>query len=328
MKVTNKKRFILFIFLAALLIFCLSAFFYLSFYIKGQLFTAVAEQGEEQSFEIEKGSGVKEIGHQLAEAGLIKSETFFEYYVWFKDWSGNLQAGQYQLSPTMTLPEIARKIAGGEANSEEIQITIPEGFNLAKIDQRLAKAGLIEAGELAKQSQLEGYLFPDTYRFQEEESLEEIINKMRANFVRKLNDELREEIDNQGKTIEKIITMASLLEKEVSNERDRKIVSGIFWQRLADKYPLQSCATIAYILDVDKWRYSIEDTEIDSAYNTYQNIGLPPGPICNPGLSAIQAAIYPEKTDYYFFLSSPEGETIFSKTLEEHNQNKVKYLES
>ncbi|MBU4082674.1 endolytic transglycosylase MltG, partial [Patescibacteria group bacterium] len=137
----------------------------------------------------------------------------------------------------------------------------------------------------------------------------------------------RAEIKKQGKTVEEVVIMASILEKEVRTDRDRRIASGIFWRRLGNNYPLQSCATIAYILDEDKWRYSTEDTKVDSPYNSYQNVGLPKGPICNPGLSAIRAAINPQENDYNFFLSKPDGETVFSKTLEEHNTNKAKYLE-
>ena len=121
--------------------------------------------------------------------------------------------------------------------------------------------------------------------------------------------------------------MASILEREVKSDEDRAIVSGIFWKRLESNYPLESCATIAYILEIDKWRYSVEETRIESPYNTYLNVGLPPTPINNPGLSAIEAAVYPEYTDYNFFLTDPEtGVTIFSKTFDEHNANKRKYF--
>jgi len=120
--------------------------------------------------------------------------------------------------------------------------------------------------------------------------------------------------------------MASLIEKEVATDEDRKIVSGIFWKRLKNHYPLQSCATVAYALGVDKWRYSVNDTQIESPYNTYKYIGLPAGPISNPGLSAIKAAIYPQESDYNYFLSKPDGETVFSRTLREHNLAIQKYL--
>jgi len=120
--------------------------------------------------------------------------------------------------------------------------------------------------------------------------------------------------------------MASIIEKEVKSEEDRAIVSGIFWKRIENKYPLESCATIAYVLGVDKKQYSYDDTRTASPYNTYIHTGLPPAPINNPGISAIKAALNPEYTDYNFFLSAPDGTTIFSKTFEEHQNNKARYL--
>ena len=138
---------------------------------------------------------------------------------------------------------------------------------------------------------------------------------------------MRAEIAWQKKTIYEIVTMASIIEKEVRSRADMKIVSGIFWDRIKNGQGLESCATLAYILGVNKPQYTLEDTKIDSPYNTYKYRGLPPGPIANPGLNAIQAAIYPEFTANNYFLSDPAtGQTIYSQTLEEHNLNKYKYL--
>jgi UPF0755 protein len=173
---------------------------------------------------------------------------------------------------------------------------------------------------------LEGYLFPDTYRIFKGSSPSEVLEKMLDNFDSKLTEEMRLEIERQGKTIYEIVTMASIVEKEVRSEADMKIVAGIFWDRIKYGQPLQSCATLAYILGVNKKQYSLEDTKTDSLYNTYQNKGLPPGPIANPGLRALEATIYPEYTDYNYFLSSSDGETIYSVTYDEHLRNKAIYL--
>ena len=324
MKIINKKKFIFFWLSIFLVVACLGGGY---FFIRYQIFTPLNSQSTEQTFIIKKGEGLREIAADLEKEGLIRNKIYFKYYVIYQGWAARLQAGQYTLSPSLNITQIAETIVKGKAASQEITITIPEGFTLKQIDARLTKAGLIEAGELLKQSQLEGYLFPDTYRFNQEATLDEIISKMRDNFDRKLDEDLRNEIAKQGKTLKEIIIMASLLEKEVATDQDRQIVSGIFWQRLKNSYPLESCATIAYILGIDKWRYSMTDTKVESPYNTYQNIGLLPGPICNPGLSAIEAAVYPEPSDYYFFLSKPDGQTVFSQTLEEHNENKAKYLQ-
>jgi UPF0755 protein len=138
---------------------------------------------------------------------------------------------------------------------------------------------------------------------------------------------MKEDIKEQGKTLDEIIIMASVIQKEVSSKEDMDLVSGIFWKKIENSDALRSCATIGYALGENKYRYSIEDTKIDSPYNTYQNAGLPPGPICNPGLQAIKAAIYPKPSDYNYFLSrSDTGETIFSKTFREHEINQQKYL--
>jgi UPF0755 protein len=331
------------------LIFCLLLGGY--FFIHYQITTPVSQQFQEQTFIVQKGESLRQISQHLEKEGLINQDYWFKFYVLMKGWAAHLQAGEYLLSPSMDISQIAQKIVKGEAISQDIQVTIPEGFTLKQIDARLAQVGLIQPGELInfdptqvssfspstfleqkgagqafQVSGLEGYLFPDTYRFEKDTSLETVVKKMLDNFDRKLDKDLKNEIERQGKTIHQIVIMASLLEKEVRKYEDRQIVSGIFWKRLEKNYPLESCATIAYILGVDKWRYSIEETKIDSPYNTYQNIGLPPGPICNPGLSAIKAAIYPQESDANFFLSKPDGETVFSKTLEEHNLNKAKYL--
>ncbi|MBU1176855.1 endolytic transglycosylase MltG [Patescibacteria group bacterium] len=324
-KINNKKRFIL-VFSSLFLIFLilsLSSYYF----IKYQINSSLNNNSAEKVFIIEKGDGLKAIATNLEKDGIIKNSTWFTAYVFYKGLAGNLQAGEYSLSPNLNIIQISEKIFEGDTISKDIKITIPEGFNLKQIDARLTEKGLIEAGELATQSNLEGYLFPDTYQFNKKMNLDEIIKIMKDNFNNKLDVDLINEIQRQNKTIREIIIMASLIEKEVSLYDDRRIVSGVFWNRLSINYPLQSCATIAYALEKDKWIYSVEDTKIDSPYNTYKNTGLPPGPICNPGLLAIKSAIYPQYTDYYFFLSKPTGETVFSKTFEDHQANIVEYLQ-
>ena len=178
-----------------------------------------------------------------------------------------------------------------------------------------------------KQVGLEGYLFADTYRFRPSSSPKEVIIKLLDNFDQQLNTKMRQDIEQQGRTIYQIITMASLLEKEVKTEQDMKIVADIFWRRIKNGQRLESCATLAYILGQNKPQYSFEDTRINSPYNTYINSGLPPGPIGSPSLKAIKAAIYPIPNNYNFFLSRPDnGETIFSRNFEEHKINKAKFL--
>ncbi len=295
-------------------------------------------------FIIEKGSGLSEIASQLKQEGLIRSRLFFSFYVFLKGSQSDLKAGEYNLSPSMNISEIAGQIIQG--NIAGTKITIIEGWNIRDIAAYLGGKGIcskesfLEAvnfsagveGEFdflsdkPEKTNLEGYLFPDTYWVKQTADADDVIKILLTNFGNKLTPAIREEINAQGKTIFEIITMASLIEKEVATDSDRRVVSGIFWKRLENHYPLQSCATIAYALGFDKWRYSVEDTQIDSPYNTYKYAGLPAGPIANPGLSAIKAAIEPEASDYNYFMSKSDGETVFSKTLQEHNIAIQKYL--
>ena len=298
---------------------CLLIFFY-------QLEAPFSKDTEEKIFTVEQGQGLEKIAENLKKQRLINSKSVFVFHVWSKNKTENLQAGQYSLSPSMTIPEIAKKIIDGEVVKDWVKITIPEGWTNKQIEERLLDSGMITENEKFSKG-LEGYLFPDTYYFEKDSTVEEIVEKMRDGFDKKVTEDLKAEIKRQDKNLYDILTMASILEREVKSDEDRAIVSGIFWKRLESNYPLESCATIAYILEIDKWRYSVEETRIESPYNTYLNIGLPPTPINNPGLSAIRAAIYPEYTDYNFFLTDPEtGATIFSKTLDEHNANKRKYF--
>ncbi|MEI6836059.1 MAG: endolytic transglycosylase MltG [Candidatus Falkowbacteria bacterium] len=214
---------------------------------------------------------------------------------------------------------------------EKNNLATPDEFLIAqrKIDQ--SKFSFLDTKP--KNTDLEGYLYPDTYRVYASSSASEIIDKMLANFDKKLSPQMRADIAAQGKTINEIITMASIIEKEApisyatSDNVDAKIISGIFWRRLKSGQALQSCATLAYVLGVDKAQYSEADTKINSPYNTYRNPGLPPGPIANPGILAIEAAIYPTPSNYNYFLTpSGSSKIIYAATYEEHLRNKNKYL--
>ena len=175
-----------------------------------------------------------------------------------------------------------------------------------------------------KSASLEGYLFPDTYRFFKDAKLPDVVNKMIANLENKLTSDLKMAIKNSSFTTYEVLTMASLIEKEVKSDSDREIVSGILWKRLKAKIPLQVDATLVYI--TGRKEISDADKKINSPYNTYYYRGLPKGPISNPGLSAIRAAVFPENSPYWYYLSAKDGQTIFSQTLEEHNRNKAIYL--
>lgn len=236
---------------------------------------------------------------------------------------------------------------------EEKTLRVIEGYRNSDIANLLVKNNLATADEFAqaqkdydtskfsfladkpKSTDLEGYLYPDTYRVYASSTATEVITKMLSNFDQKLTPKMRADIAAQGKTINEILTMASIIEKEApisyskSENQDAKIISGIFWRRIKAGQALQSCATLAYVLGVDKEQYSQVDTKFDSPYNTYQNKGLPPGPIANPGILAIEAAIYPTPSNYNYFLTPKDSKSIiYAATYEEHLRNKNKYLDN
>lgn len=300
-----------------------------------------------QEFLIKEGDGVNEIATKLTKGNLVSARIWFEIYVWAENKESNIVAGTYELRPNMTIPEIVDIITTGKGKKEDQSITIIEGWDNNQIGEYLSGKGIISKDDftseaalvskfspyfsflqdLPKERTLEGYLFPDTYNvIQGKTNSEQIINRMLINFDKKLTDAIKEDVKKSGHSLDEIIIMASVIEREVPKEEDRKIVSGIFWNRIEEKKPLESCATISYILGVNKKQYSFEDTRVDSPYNTYINKGLPPGPIGNPGISAIKAALYPNNSEFFFFLSDPKtGETIFSRTLDEHNRAKVEH---
>ena len=288
-------------------------------------------------FKVEKGQSAEAIAENLKSAGLIKNPFIFRLYVFLALGQYALKSGEYEFSPAMPIRDVADAIVIGGTN--EVLITIPEGFTLAQIEDRLVAAKLAKKEEIdnfkftapppilfdkPKTASLEGYLFPDTYRFFKDAVLSDIIGKMVANLDVKITPELKLAIKNSNRDIFQILTMASLIEKEVKSDADRKLVSGILWKRLEAKVPLQVDATLVYI--TGRKEIYDADKKINSLYNTYYYRGLPKGPIANPGLSAIKAAVYPQSSPYWYYLSAKDGTTIFSKTLEEHNSNKTKYL--
>ncbi len=215
------------------------------------------------------------------------------------------------------------------------------------VDESLfVKAAAVEAkqsfdffGETPRKYSLEGYLFPDTYFFAKGSSPSQVVKKMLANTKAKITSDLIKDIHSQGRTVYDVLTLASIVEREVGRntskvssqdqatlQDEREIVAGIFMNRLKIGMPLQSDATVNYITGKDTPSVSYDDLNIDSPYNTYKHAGLPPGPIGNPSMNSILATIHYRETDYLYFLNKPDGTAVYAKTLDEHNANKAKYL--
>lgn len=293
------------------------------------------------TYEVKKGLGDDEIAKDLKKINLIRSEFFFRFYVVSSFRHSSLQAGKYNLSARMSSYDIVKKLSNGDTIKN--MATILEGWDKKDISDYLEEKGFCKKEEFLslskndysgefeflkdkpKNADLEGYLFPDTYEFAEGETCQNVLEIMLSNFDKKLMPELRGEIKKKDKTIFGIVTMASLIEKEVGPMADKKIVSGILWKRISIGMPLQLDCTINYITGKSDPAARIKDTQIDSPYNTYKYYGLPKGPISNPGINSIIAAIYPTKTDYLYYLS--DGITHYSATFEEHQAKKALYLQ-
>lgn len=298
---------------------------------------------------ISEGSGFLEIASLLKEKGVLENSGIFKIYVLLSGKADKLGSGVFDFSGSYSVVSLVERLSRGP---EDILVTIPEGFNIFEIDKRLSEFSLIPAGSLAELAQkpeefyegyswlpvdqivsLEGFLFPDTYRFSQKTEVREVIEKMLHNFYEKVYSKLDPDLVSSSKSFGDLIKLASVIEKEVPGEKDRKIVSGILWKRLENDMPLQVDATIVYAWKNmnPEWKpqdhsLAATDLKIKSLFNTYLYKGLPQGPISNPGLEAIDSVINPEMTDYLFYLSTREGETIFSKTLEEHSLAVQKYL--
>lgn len=332
-------------------IICLSSLFLLILIILSinSVFSPVSKEVEAKIFTVEKGQSVKEIALNLKKENLIKDYYAFILYAVLSNKHSKIQAGEYLLSSQMSTSKIINLLSNGQTAKDSIIII--EGWDLRDIANYFQEKNIctkeelyaitgVPAGEdettnvdnysfLSSKPDnlsLEGYIFPDTYYIDKTDDLKSIIKKILTNFDNKLTPDLRTEIKNQKKTIFEIITMASIIEKEVKTSEDKKIVAGILWKRMESGMRLQVDASILYAEDKVGLKIYTKDTQLDSPYNTYKVDGLPLGPISNPGMDSILAAVYPTETAYYYYLSAPDGTTIFSKTLEEHNYNKNKYL--
>jgi UPF0755 protein len=330
-----KKVFLLVILFFVGLIFALGFFIWQGVYLPKDKIAA-----KEKLFFIEKGRGVEEIAIKLEDEGLIKHQLFFKFYVLIRGISDELQTGVYLLSASMSVSEIADKIAAGDVYTKTI--TIPEGFTLRQIEKRFSEIFNREMNftqfkiadfqsefdflkNIPENRELEGFLFPDTYQFDYLVTEEEVVRAMLKNFNKRL-------LVVENRINFEVITMASMIEKEVRTLEDKKMVSDILWRRLAINMPLQVDATIVYVLEIEgktfqEMRKLIAlAKDIDSPYNTYLYKGLPVGPISNPGFNSIYAAINPGANEYWFYLSTPAGDTIFSRTYQDHQIAINRYL--
>lgn len=300
----------------------------------------VSRNLQKDTITIMRGENVFQIANDLKSEGYIASKSVFFSRVLESGNFRNLKAGEYDLKG-LGYSDIVDKLSLGKTSSRTI--TIVPGWDILDIAKYLQTSGAAQMNDflavssgqslkkeydfltiLPENASLEGYLYPDTYQISEKPSAADLARLMLDNFENKLPPATRDQIKKQNKTIFDVVTMASILEKEVKTADDKKIVAGLLWKRLDARMPLQVDSSLLYFKAANSGTF---DKEVNSPYNTYKYVGLPVGPICNPGIESIEAAIYPQESKYWYYLSAKDGTTIFSKTYDEHLANKAKYID-
>ena len=316
----------------------------------GSIYVAYTSEGktggEEVTFEIKQGEGLKVIAENLKEQGLIKNKIAFILKAKDMGVASSLRYGTFVLNEGAGIETLINQLTSGGAQKATKSFTIPEGYSIEKIAVKLEEDGICSAEEfLAAVEQdydydflesipenedikyrLQGFLYPDTYSIYEDATAEDIVRMMLEQFGKKFNDEMRAKVAALGKSIFEVVTEASIVEREAQLAEERPIIAGVLMNRLEIDMPLQMCPTVLYPLtdgmyDVSTVTYA--DTEIDSPYNTYQNPGLPVGPICNPGIACLEAVLDPAEHEYLFYHTDEtknDGSHIFTKTYNEHTQ--------
>ncbi len=310
------------------------------------------ESREEVPFAVESGQSLTRVARNLEAQGLVRSSTVFKYYCDFAGWGQKIQAGNYSLMPSMTMEQIADQLTRGDGNPLVRNVTMIPGWSVEELAARLVRDGVLDNADeflalcrtgtafsdyyyiadiLAsrrvseRKYVLEGYLAANTYEIYTNATAEDIIRKLLSQTERVFPADDQDRAEELGYSMDEMLTLASMIEKE-AKEHDFAKVSAVFHNRLKAKMKLESDVTVHYVTGVRKMKLASDDLSVSSPYNTYQNAGLPVGPICSPSRAAITAALYPDEMylaeNYlYFCAKDPEsGELYFSRTLEEHEQ--------
>ena len=291
---------------------------------------------EDKVFVVRKGDGLSTVAFRLQEEGLIRSAVAFKLLGRKENLEGKIQEGSFRLKPSQTPIEIIDFLTRG---TQDIWLTFPEGWRQEEFARRLASnlENFSQEEFLNISVGYEGELFPDTYLIAREASASAVFQILHNNFQKRFSPDLIRTASQAGLSQKEVLILASLVEREAKHDEDRPIVAGILLKRLKADWPLQVDATLQYALanlrclslplDCNWWTIpTAADKKIDSPYNTYLYKGLPPAPICNPGLASIKAVIYPQDSDYWFYLSDAKGNMHYGRTIEEHNANIQKYL--
>lgn len=291
-------------------------------------FTAPPRAAQPESMiTVPTGLSATGVAQHLKAADIIYSPLLFRVAVLLEESDQAIKSGSYLFEKPVGVWHVATRMINGDFGQTQISVRLPEGSTRMQMAAQLEDSlpGFDTATFLTLTEGEEGYLFPDTYFFAQDATAETVVETLETTFNKKIEG-LKETFASSDHSLEDIITMASLIEKEVHNPDDQRIVSGILWKRLDIGMALQVDAPFFYVLGKTSSELTREDLETDSLYNTYTRPGLPPTPIGNPGLSAIEAALDPLETEYLFYLSDTDGVTHYARDFEEHKENKIRYL--
>ena len=296
------------------------------------------------TFAVTAGSSPSQIAKLLADKGLISSEWVFLYEVRREEAGPKLQAGIFTFGEPLSMPQVIKKLMT-EGRLPPTKVLVPEGRTAREIGMLLSYLRGFDGEkyrELALNSKdsfqfkfsktikgksLEGYLYPDTYLL-DDVSAEGLVRCQLKEFEQIFTSKFEKRCKELGLSVHELVTLASIIERESGTTEEMKNVSSVFWNRLKAGWKLESCVTVGYVLEKPSVILTLKELAVDSPYNTYKYPGLPPGPVCNPGLSAIEAALWPAKTNYFFFVATGKGYNDFSETIAEHNQKVAKYLKN
>jgi len=278
---------------------------------------------------VPRGASAREVAVDFYKQDIVRSGAAFELAMRLMGGDRSLYAGDYQFNHRRSAIRIARSLMKGDFGMEPVRVRIPDGATVSEIadilDGRLARFD--REAFINYALPYEGYLYPDTYFFLPTAKPDVIVQTLKGAFDQKIAT-IAPDIEAFGKPLEDVIIMASLLEREESDYEDKRKIAGVLWKRLDIDMPLQVDATFVYLIGKGSNQLTLKDLQYDSPYNTYKNKGLPPGPIANPSIESIRAAINPVKHNYLFYLADRNGNTYYSTTYEEHLRKKRHYLGS
>jgi peptidoglycan lytic transglycosylase G len=287
--------------------------------------------------EIPPHAGVREIARLLREANVIRSPAGFIALSMARGQARRLKAGEYEFSPGAATPEVLTQIAEGAVRQH--LVLHPEGATLSELAQTLEGAGLASARDIERTASdpaflrslgvegpsLEGYAFPDSYQFVRGMTPEEILTRLVQRLRTKLTPDLVERAQARGLSTHRLLTLASIVEREAAVPEERPVIAAVFWNRLTRDMPLQADPTVQYAVRRERGTLTRADLEVDNPYNTYRYAGLPPGPISSPGLSSIEAVLDPAPVPYLYFVAMDDRRHQFSVTLDQHNAAVARY---